>query len=220
MTFRFDILVRFAPRLLNGLLYTVQLSAFVLGIAFVLGLFLSLLKSSKFRIGSTFASLYIQVFRNIPRLVILVWVYYCTAIVFQLQLGAFISAIVAFGLQQAAYVAETIRSGILAVSHGEIEAARSIGLRWGQILRKIILPQAFRTVIPAFVNQFVIIIKTTTIAALIGVPELLHTARSLSEVVHRPLEFYTAIGVLYFAVCFIFSRLAQVLETRLTAYRR
>lgn len=220
MTFRYDILIRFAPRLLRGLLQTVELSAIILAIAFVLGLFLSLLKSSKFRIGSTFASLYIQFFRNIPRLVILVWVYYCTAIIFHLQLGAFVAAVVAFGLQQAAYVAETIRSGILAVSQGEVMAARSLGLRWVQILRRVILPQAFRIVIPAFVNQFVIIIKTTTIAALIGVPELLHTARSLSEVVHRPLEFYTGIGILYFAVCFVFSRLAQLLETRLTAYRR
>jgi His/Glu/Gln/Arg/opine family amino acid ABC transporter permease subunit len=202
------------------LLFTVELSALVLLIAFVLGLVLCLLKSSKSRIGSTIASVYIQIFRNIPRLVILIWVYYCTAIISGLQLEAFVAAFVAFGLQQAAYVAETIRSGILAVAAGEIEAARSLGLRRIQVLRKLILPQAFRTVIPAFVNQFVIIIKTTSIAALIGVPELLHTARSLSEVVHRPLEFYTAIGVLYFAICFVFSKGAQVLEKRLTAYRR
>lgn len=220
MTFRYDVIIRFAPRLLGGLLETARLSAFILVIAFAVGLCLSLLRLSKFRIGSVIANLYVQFFRNIPRLVILIWIYYCSAIVFGLQLDAFISAVVAFSLQQAAYVAETIRSGILAVDSKEIQAARSLGLRSSQVLRKIILPQAFRTVIPAFVNQFVIIIKTTTIAALIGVHELLHTARSLSEVIHRPLEFYTAIGILYFAVCFVFSRMAQLLETRLTAYRR
>ncbi|MFC2082587.1 amino acid ABC transporter permease [Candidatus Bipolaricaulota bacterium] len=220
MTFRFDVIIRYLPRLLSGLVETGRLSAFILVIAFVVGLGLSLLRMSKFRIGSMIATVYIQFFRNIPRLVILIWIYYCTAIIFDLQLDAFLSAVIAFSLQQAAYVAETIRSGIVAVDPVEIQAARSLGLGSAQILRKIILPQAFRTVIPAFVNQFVIIIKTTTIAALIGVHELLHTARSLSEVIHRPLEFYTAIGILYFIVCFIFSRMAQLLETRLTAYRR
>lgn len=189
-------------------------------IAVVIGLLLSLLTWSKYRSLSVVSFTYIQIFRNIPRLVILIWVYYCTAIILGLQLKAFLAAVVAFGLQQAAYVAEIIRAGVLAVDAGEVEAARSLGLRQSQILRKVILPQALRTAIPAFVNQFVIIVKTTTIAALIGVHELLHTARSLSEVVHRPLEFYTAIGILYFVVCFVFSRAAQILETRLTAYRR
>jgi His/Glu/Gln/Arg/opine family amino acid ABC transporter permease subunit len=217
--FDFAIIWKYLPYLAKGMYWTCLISGVSLLIAVVFGLAICLANLSRWRLLSFIAKVYIQVFRNIPRIVILIWIYYCVPIFLNIPLKALPAAIIAFGLLMAASIAEVFRSGILSVDKGEIAAARSLGLTNFQVLRKVILPQAIRTVIPELVNQVVITIKTTTIAVIIAVPELVYRAKNAATVSFRPIEIYSAMGVMYFGICFILSRTGDYLQRRFVRYR-
>lgn len=218
--FNFSIVWKHFPYLIDGAIWTCVLSAAILMIALPIGLLICMLNISGWRPLSYVGTAYIQVFRNIPALVILVWVYYCSAIFLRVNVDAITASILAFGLLMAANMAEVFRSGILSVDKGEILAGRSLGMSSYQIMSRIVLPQAVRTMIPDFVNQTVITFKTTTIAVIIAVPELLYRAKTASSVTFHPMEFYTTIGVMYFVICLVLSRIADYLQGRLVRYRQ
>jgi len=217
--FSMKIVAKYLPYLARGILYTAKLSGLSIGIGLALGLIICLLALSRIRIVSLLATLYINIFRSIPRLVILIWVYFCTGIFTGIQIKAYAAAVLAFGLLSSAFMAEVFRAGIISVKKGEIEAACALGMSTFRIYRRIILPQAIRTTIPALVNQSVVTIKTTTIASIIGVRELVYRAGAMASISFRPLELYTTIAVMFIVICMILSRTAGLLERRLTRYR-
>jgi His/Glu/Gln/Arg/opine family amino acid ABC transporter permease subunit len=214
-----QVVLRYLPYLAKGIAYTAGLSGLSIAIGLALGLVVCLLANSRIRAVSLVANLYIHIFRNTPRLVLLIYVYFCTAMFTGVQIEAYASAVLAFGLLSSAFMAEVFRAGIIGVKKGEIEAARGLGMSTLGLYRRIILPQALRTIIPALVNQSVVTIKTTTIASMIGVKELVYRAGAMATITFRPLELYTTIAVMFIAMCMILSRIAVFLERRLTRYR-
>lgn len=159
-----------------GIKYTLILSVLSLFFGFFLGTLLALTRLSKHKVLSYLATAYIEFFRGTPLMVQLYMVYFGSFIVFGLDMNRFISGLVAVSLNSAAYVAEIIRSGINSVDKGQKEAGLSLGLKESQVMRHIILPQAFKNVLPALGNELVTLIKETSIASTIGVTELMYNA--------------------------------------------
>jgi len=147
------------------------------------------------------------------------WVYYSSAIYFNIQFFTpWLSAFLALGIQQGAFMAEIFRAGIQSVDRGEIEAGRSLGLSYLQIMRRIVIPQAVRITVPAFTNQVVMAIKTSTIASVIGVTGLLYWTNNLSMLTFHPIEFYLGAAIIFFIICWSISQLAVYFDRRLSVY--
>lgn len=203
--------------LIMGIGQTLMVTGISLSIAIALGLAIGLMRISKQTVLNKFAGAYVEVFRNTPALVQLIWVYYCLPVLTGINLSPTTSCIVALGVNGAAYVAEIFRAGIQAVPSGQAEAARSVGMSYAMSMRKIILPQAFRHMIPPFVNEAVSLLKYSSLVSVLGVADLTYQAQTLSTTTFRPIEIFTFIGLVYFVLCWLISYAAQVLERRLRA---
>ena len=196
----------------RGTFITAELTAGALAIGLSLGLVLGLCRSSRIALLRWPAAVYIEIFRSTPILVQLVWIYYALPILSGVQMGNIISAAVGIGLHAAAYIAEIFRAGIKSIDRGQLDAAKSIGMRYSQAMRRIILPQAVRRMIPPFINEFATLIKLTTLGSVLAVNELLHESENLIANTYRPLEVYTALAVTFFVIIFPFIYLSQHLE--------
>jgi polar amino acid transport system permease protein len=130
-------------------------------------------------------------------------------------MGNMTAASIGFGLHSGAYFAETFRAGIASIHRGQFDAARAIGMRYGAAMRRIILPQAWRRMLPPFINEVANLIKLTTLGSTIAVAELLHTSEALISETYRPLEFYTALAIAFFVFIYPIIWLSQQLERRL-----
>lgn len=215
--FQWNVVTENWPYLIEGIWQTLMVTAISLSIAIVLGLGIGLMRISKHQIVTGVARVYVEVFRNTPALVQLIWVYYCLPVLTGINLSPTTSCIVALAVNGAAYVAEIFRAGIQAVPSGQAEAARSVGMSYSMSMRKIILPQAVRHMIPPFVNEAVSLLKYSSLVSVLGVADLTYQAQTLSTTTFRPIEIFTFIGVVYFVLCFAISSAAQVLERRLRA---
>ncbi len=192
----------------------VVIEVLVLGIvcSYAWGLILSLMRLSRFRILSYVAGAYIDFFRGLPLLLLLVFVYSGLAIA-GLRLSSLIAAVVSLTLCYGAYSAEIFRAGIQAIPKGQTEAARSLGMSTGQAMRHVILPQAVRLVVPPLTNEFIAMIKDTSLLSVIAVPELLFTAKEKMGVVANPTPL-TVAAIIYVAFTIPLIRLAAKLEKR------
>ena len=214
-TFEFFIVWRIKDYLLGGLVFTSQVSLYSLIAALLIGLVVGTLTLAKKRFISVLAQAYVEVFRNTPALVQLMWIYYALPLFLPVNLTAFSSCVIALGMNSGAYMAEVFRAGIQSVDEGQIEAARSLGLSHFQAMRKIILPQAVRTMIPPFVNQVVSLVKWSSLVSAVGVADLTYRAQVLSSRFFRPIEIFTSTAVIYFSLCAILSYFSRHLEKRL-----
>jgi polar amino acid transport system permease protein len=201
--------------LLSGIELTLLVTLAALTGSLVLGLIVALGRMSKRRWLQVPAIAYIEVFRNTPALIQLMWVYYCLPILTGFDMSAAPSATLALGVNGAAYVAEIIRGGIQSIDKGQVEAARTIGLSHPQTMRKIVLPQALRRMIPPFVNESVSSLKFSSLVSVLGVADLTYQAQVLSTTTFRPIEIFTFIAVVYFVLCTALSYLAGRLELHL-----
>jgi His/Glu/Gln/Arg/opine family amino acid ABC transporter permease subunit len=188
-----------------------------LAVGLVIGLVVALGRMSRRRWLYAPATVYIEVFRNTPALVQLIWVYYCLPILTGINMNAPISCTLALAVNGAAYIAEIIRGGIQGVDRGQVEAARTLGMSYAQTLRKIVLPQAFRRMIPPFVNESVSLLKFSSLVSVLGVADLTYQAQVLSTTTFRPIEIFTFLALVYFVICTIISYCARLLEIRLAA---
>jgi len=198
---------------------TLAITAIALIIGLILGLIAGLCKLSKNKLFSSPAIAYIELFRNTPELVQLIWVYYCLPILFGLHMVAITSCIIALGLNAGGYLAEVFRAGIQAVDKGQIEAARTLGLSHFKTLRKITLPQAIRTMLPPFLNQSIALLKNSSLVSVLGVSDLTYRAQVIATNSFRPIEVFTAVAIIYFIVCTVLSNVVRFSEKKLTAYR-
>jgi polar amino acid transport system permease protein len=211
----------FAPVLANadllalGLLNTLRVTGTALVLGVMLGLALALLRLSPRRLLSWPAGFVIEVFRTTPPLVQLFWFFFALPLVVGIAMTPFLAAALTFSIQSAAFFAEVFRAGIVSIERGQWEAARAIGMTPRQALRRIILPQAVKRMIPAFMERAIELMKTTTLVATISYADLLFQANEVAQKTFRPLEVFTAAALLYFVVIFGASLLAQRLERRL-----
>jgi len=202
-----------------GFLITLQLAAVGIFLSFWLGMLAALGRLSKRAWLHYPAVIYIEAIRGVPLIMVILWFYFFTPVFTGRPLENFHSALVAFVIFYGAYLAEDLRSGIQSVAWGQLEAARSTGLSQAQTLRYIVLPQALRNTLPSLVTRFIILFKDTSLAYVIGVRELTHSAYIISQREFRPFELYALIAVIYWICTFSMSRFARWLETRLTLHR-
>lgn len=206
------------PLLAHGALQSAKMMLIAYVIALVFGAVLMLMRRSRFRLISGIAGIYITAIRGTPVLAQLFFIYFGLAEM-GLVMSSWQAAIIGLGGNSAAYVAEIYRAGIESVSRGQIEAARSMGLRRFQITRLVVLPQMVTVVLPPLANQAVVLIKETSVASLIAAPELMHEARDLAAEFYMPLELYLLAGLMYLMLAFPLSVLARHLEARLRIER-
>ena len=200
--------------LLQAVLITISLAFLAEVIGAALGLAFALLKISGSRVLSILAQVYIDVFRGTPLLVQIVIIYFTTASVGLRFNSLFFAGLVALSLNAAAYVAEIFRAGIQSIDKGQAEAGRSSGLPYAQTMRYIIVPQAFRRVIPPLTNEFVMLIKDTSLVSVIGLAELLRAARVLQSETFNGTPLIAA-ALMYLAICLPLIYLTNALERRL-----
>lgn len=196
---------------LGGLRITLGLTALTLVLSVVLGGAVAALKMSPIRVLSWLGSAYLAVVRGIPLIALMFVIYF--GIVSVIRVDAFTAAVVGLSVHTSAYVAEIFRSGINSVGKGQVEAARSLGMSRTATMRKVVAPQAVRVVIPALVNQAILTLKDSAVAAFITVDELFQTAQRLSASTFQPLTFYAIVSLYYLVIVGIMTVLAGRVET-------
>lgn len=155
----------------------------------------------------------IELLRAIPLLVLLVWLYFCLPILTGATVSGYVAAALGLSLNLAPFAAETFRAGIEAVPPGAEDAARSLGMTKAQAMRHVVLPQAFRQMLPPFVGLWITMLKLTSLASVIAVPELLHKSNEIISVTFHPLEVYSAVALAYMVIVLPLSLIAQRFET-------
>lgn len=204
-------LIEFLPSLFKGAFVTIQLTVLSLIIGLVLGLILALFKISDMKILKYISAIYISAFRGTPLLVQLMIIYFALPEL-GLKFTAFESAIIGLSLNEAAYIAEIFRGGIQSVPKGQTEAAKAIGMNNFQAFRRIILPQAIKIALPPMGNSAIILLKNTSLAAVITVGELMHRGELLADTTFRTLEIYTMVAVIYWLLHYPLTLLVRHLE--------
>jgi His/Glu/Gln/Arg/opine family amino acid ABC transporter permease subunit len=203
--------------LFSGIWLTVALSSISIFISVIVGFLLSLPGLSGNYYVRSFNRIYVEIFRSIPLLVLILWVYYGLPVVLGISLNPFTAGIVALALSDSAFEAEIFRAGIQSIERGQTEAADALGFNYAQKMRHIILPQAIRRILPPLGNQFVYMLKMSSLLSIIGLQELTRKANELTVTVYRPLEIYTVLVLEYLLLILIVSWIVRRLEVRLGA---
>jgi len=164
----------------------------------------------------TYANIaYVEIVRSIPLLILILWVYYGLPILTGFSFSPFVSGIIALSISESAFQAEIFRGGINAVNKTQWEAATSLGLKFSQKLRFVILPQAFKVILPALGNQFIYVLKMSSLVSIIGIADLTRKANELVVSTYRPLEIYTFLILEYLILILVISYLVRKLEKKL-----
>jgi len=205
--------------LLKGFIFSVQLTiiATVGGIAF--GTILALMKLSGKALLQYPATFYINTMRSIPLVMVILWFFLIIPMLIGRPIGADLSAIITFIAFQAAFFAEIVRAGIQSVPLGQTYAAEALGMSYGQNMRLIILPQAFRNMIPVFMTQVIILFQDTSLVYAIGAYDLLKGFEIAGKNYGRPIETYALAAITYFVICFSLSRLARRIQAKVAIIR-
>ena len=201
--------------LLGGLKFTIMVSLISMVFAIILGLIVSLASTTKIKVLNIINIGYTEIIRAIPVLVMILWVYYGLPVLFNLNFSAFVAGIIALSICESPFVSEIFRSGIQAVPLGQKEAGTSLGLNFFQKFFLITLPQAIRIILPALGNQFVYMLKMSSLVSIIGLNELTRKANELVVSQYRPLEIYTFLVLEYLVLILIVSYLVRRLENKL-----
>lgn len=206
--------------LLSGIPWTIAMTIVCVLISTVLGFFVSLLglaSSPYLRWGYRG---YVEVFRSIPPLVSIFWVYYGLPILIDVGLEPFPAGMIALSLYSSAFIAEIFRGGVQSIDRGQFEASQTLGLSYFDTMRYIVFPQALRRSLPALGNQLVITLKMTSLVSVIGVSEVLRRGNELAVTEYRPLEIYTFVALQYLVLVLIVSHGVRRLEKRMGADER
>lgn len=215
MNFRWDIVWSSFPYLLVGARATVVLTTVSVSAGIVLGTVLALMRLSRFRVLSRLASAYIDIFRGTPLLAQILFVFYGLPQILGFPLSSLMAGLLALSLNSGAYVAEIVRAGIQSVEKGQIEAAQSTGMTYGQTMRYIVLPQAFRRIIPPLGNEFIAMLKDSSLVSVIAMEELMRRGQLLGSRTFRYFEVLLAVTVMYLVLTKTVSYLVGWLERRL-----
>jgi len=215
MDFHWEVINRYKWVLLGGLWDTLTLTCLSMIAGTILGLFLCLMRLSNTKLFSISSTAYTEFIRNFPELAMIIWIFYALPFMLGIVFEPYFAGLLTLSLICGAYLGEIFRSGIHAVAKNQAESAHALGMSYTLAMRRIVLPQAFRNIIPAIMTQFVVALKMSSLCAFIGVGELLARASQVISWSFRPLEIYTAIAFLYFIIAFPISYIVRRLEIKL-----
>ncbi|WP_150271549.1 amino acid ABC transporter permease [Paenibacillus tepidiphilus] len=210
----FDLAIEYRSFFFAGLRYTLLLAVMGVCFGFVLGIIVSLMRMSKIKVLRFIATAWVEFLRGTPMLVQLFLIHY-GLVEFGLEFTPMQSGAITLTINSSAYLAEIFRAGIQGVDRGQTEAARSLGMRQGMTMRYIVLPQALKNVLPAIGNEFITIIKESSIVSMIGVADLLFQARTITTITYDGLTPLVVIAVMYFVLTFTLSKLLGLVERKL-----
>ncbi|WP_419883178.1 amino acid ABC transporter permease [Peribacillus sp. B-H-3] len=213
--FRWDIIMEYAPLFWQGTLLTVGLSLASIILGTILGLLIGLGKMVRSRILAFPFQCYVTFFRGTPLLVQLLLIHFGVVPLFTGETHAVAAAILALTLNSAAYIAEIFRAGIQSIDKGQTEGARSLGLTHVQTMKFVILPQAFKRMIPPLGNEFVVLIKDSSLASVIAAPELMYWGRAMGSQYFKVWEPYLTSALIYLVLTLLMSVILHFLERRL-----
>lgn len=202
---------------LKGIKITILISLIGVALGSILGAFVALMKLSKIKIISWIASIYIEILRGTPMLVQVFIVFFGITAALGLDISALVCGTIALIINSSAYIAEIIRAGINAVDKGQMEAARSLGLNYRQTMKSVIMPQAIKNILPALGNEFVTLIKESSIVSTIGVGEIMFNAQVVQGISFDPFTPLLVAATLYFVLTFVLTRIMNMIEGRLNA---
>lgn len=205
------------PLYLKGCAVTVELAISSMIFGTIMGIILALFKVSNVKILNYISKIYISIFRGTPLLLQIICVYY-TLPSFGIELDPITAGILSLSLNFAAYMAETIRGGIIAIEVGQFEASKALGLNYFQTMTRIILPQTIRIILPAVSNLSVAMLKDTSLVSAISLVELMRTAQQMYSTTFRPVETFILAGIFYYAMTVILSRIYYIIEKKLAVY--
>ena len=214
MTFDMDLVFNSFPLLLIGAGVTIQITVLSTAIGFVIGLIVGVARISHVRLLRMLAEVYVEFFRGTPLLVQIFLFYFALPVLTGQRIDPFIAAISACGINSGAYVAEIFRAGIQSVDDGQMEAGRSLGMTWLQTMRYIIVPQAFKRVIPPLGNEFIAMLKDSSLVSVIGFEELTRRGQLIIAKTYGSFEIWMRVAVIYLVMTLTISRFVAYLERR------
>ena len=216
-----SIIQTYKVMLLQSLGQTLLLTLLSLIFAFIIGLIFGLMNVSKSKILNCIGTIYVDGIRGVPLIVLAYFIYFGNPAAVKaigltdFKLTALVAGTISLSMNAGAYMAEIFRAGIQSVDKGQMEAARSLGLSYGKSMRKVILPQAIRTMIPSIINQFIISLKDTSILSVIGFPELTKAGNIIVGNTFKALQVWGIVAVMYMVVIITLSRVAKRIERRI-----
>jgi glutamate/aspartate transport system permease protein len=222
-----DVIARSLPYLWEGLQFSVMLTLLAMGGGIVLGTLLALMRLSGFPALSLPAASYVNGMRSTPLVLVIFWFYFLVPLIGQallrqprpVQVGPFWSALITFTLFEAAYYCEIMRAGIQSISRGQVSAGYALGLTYWQTMRTIVLPQAFRNMIPVLLTQTIILFQDTSLVYVLSLTDLLGAASKIAQRDGRLIEMYTFAALVYFLLSFAASRGVRRLQLRYAVIR-
>ena len=220
MHFDFSFVPNYLPYYLEGVKYTLLISLITVFFGAIFGSLLFFMKTSNFHVWKIkplkiLAVIYIEIVRGTPMLLQILIMYAGSKMFFGIDLSPFTSAVIAIALNSAAYVSEIVRAGIEAVDKGQMEAARSLGMKKSTAMILIVVPQAIRNILPAIGNEFVTVIKESSMASVVGVGELMYAAKIVQGSTYRSLEPLIVAAGFYFILTFTLGRVISLIERRM-----
>jgi len=204
-------ILKFIP---DGVVVTFQVTVEAIILALIIGLFTGLGRISKNKILNGIASVYVEVIRGIPLLVQLFYIYFALGRI--VNLPAMVSAVIAMAVCYGAYMGEIFRAGIESIPKGQMEAARSLGMTSSQAMYHVILPQAFKTILPPIGNEFVALLKDSSLVSILAVSDLLRRGREFAAESFTYFETYTMVALMYLIITLFLSKLVSIMEERIS----
>ncbi|GGJ66569.1 amino acid ABC transporter permease [Virgibacillus salexigens] len=215
MNLDFSQIVPYIPFILEGIWATLKFVSVSILMGFILGTLLSLCKITKAPLLKWLADAYTSIFRGTPLILQLMIIYYAVPQLTGYDISAFLSAVLAFGLNSAAYISEIIRGGILAVDKGQTEAAEALGVPYKPMMLNIILPQAFKNILPAMMNEFITLTKESALVSTIGYLDIMRRAQVVGSNLYRNFEPLLFAGLIYWVMVYILTSVGRLVERRL-----
>jgi len=227
MNLDFDVISRSLPYLWKGFVYTVELTAIASVGGLFFGTILALARLSPSKVLSNVAAGYVNLMRSIPLVLVLFWFFFLMPQVLQLvtggdrppQIGAERTAIITFIMFEAAYFCEIMRAGIQSIARGQVHSAYALGLTYGQAMRLIILPQAFRNMVPILLTQTIILFQDTSLVYVISATDFTGAASKIAQRDGRLIEMYLFVAVVYFILCYTLSYAVKLLQKKIAVIR-
>lgn len=214
MSFNWNLIVDSLPLLLQGAWITVEITAMSVGCGFLIGMFVSLANLSSLLPVRLLAKCYVDIIRGTPLLVQIFLIYFALPMITGERIEPFIAAVTACSINSGAYVSEIFRAGIQSIDKGQMEAGRSLGMSWGQTMRYIIMPQAFKRIIPPLGNEFIAMLKDSSLVSVIGFEELTRRGQLIIAKTYGSFEIWTTVAIIYLIMTVTISQLVSYLERR------
>ncbi len=215
MNLNVDLMINSIPLLIAGAGITIQITAISVGLGMIIGMFVGIARICNVKLLRVLATVYIDFLRGTPLLVQIFLIYFALPMVLGQRVDPFIAAITACGINSGAYIAEIFRAGIQAIDEGQMEAGRSLGMTWVQTMRYIIVPQAFKNIVPPLGNEFIALLKDSSLVSVIGFEELTRRGQLIIARTYGSLEIWITVAVIYLIMTLTISRLVSYIEKRL-----